>query len=426
MYLYIRILSCCRVGKTLARLKGFQKLTSIADALSIFLEKLKLKRLEPEQVQINMALGRVTAEDVVADHDLPSFDRSAVDGYAVRTQDTFGASQFSPRMLRVTGDEKIGEKEAREIWTGNSLLEGADAVVMLEHTKRKQDEIEVWNPVTPGENVSKKGEDLCKGQIAVKAGTRLKPHHIGLLAALGITNIPAIKKPRVAILSTGDELVALGQKPKANQVIDVNRPILSGMCQELGANAIDLGIAGDDLQAIDAKIREGLKEADMLITTGGTSVGYDDLVPAAINQIGPPGIVVHGIAMRPAMPTALAIVRGKPVIVLSGNPVAAIIGFEVFAREFILKLLGIESEPRPMLRARLTRKVPSVLGRRVFLRVRVFEEDGEFLAEPVRIRGSGILSTMTEANGYVVIPEDREGLEKREFVVVHLFDRLGV
>jgi molybdopterin molybdotransferase len=240
-----------------------------------------------------------------------------------------------------------------------------------------------------------------------------------------MTYIDMRKEPKVAILSTGDELVDLGHKPKANQVIDVNRLILSDMCQELGADAMDLGIAKDDMSEIDAKIREGLEKADLLITTGGTSVGYDDFVPMAINQMGSPGVVVHGIAMRPAMPTALAIVRGKPVIVLSGNPVAAMIGFEVFARKLILKLLGIESEPRPMLRARLTRKVPSALGRRVFLRVRVFEKDREFFAEPVRVKGSGILSTMTKATGYVIIPENSEGLDRGESVTAHLFDRIG-
>ena len=408
----------------MARLKGFQKLKNIDDALSIFLRKLKLKRLEPEQVQIHLALDRVTAEDVVANYDLPPFDRSAVDGYAVSAQNTFGTSQFSPKVLRVTRDEKIGEKEAKEIWTGNPLPEGADAVIMLEHTKREQDEIEVWNPATPGENVSKKGEDVQKGQIAVKSRTRLKPQHVGLLAALGMTRVDVVKKPKVAILSTGDELVDLSHKPEANQVIDVNRLILSGMCKELGADAVDLGIAKDDLSEIDAKIHEGIEKADVLITTGGTSVGHDDLVPKTINQRGTPDVIVHGIAIRPAMPTALAIVQGKPVIVLSGNPVAAMIGFEVFARELILKLLGIESEPRPMLRARLTRKVPSALGRRVFLRVRVFEKDGGFLAEPVRVKGSGILSTMTEANGYVMIPENREGLDRGESVTVHLFDTI--
>ncbi|UCC33156.1 MAG: molybdopterin molybdotransferase MoeA [Candidatus Bathyarchaeota archaeon] len=409
----------------MVRLKGFQKLTSIDDALSIFLGKLKLKRRKPEKKQIDMALGRVTTEDIIADHDLPAFSRSAVDGYAVRAQDTFNASQLNPKALRLIIDERVGKGETMEIWTGNPLPHGAEAVIMLEHTRRKDDGIEVWNPVTPGKNISKKGEDVRKGQIAVKAGTRLKPHHIGLLAALGVTNIEIAREPKVAILSTGDELVDLGHKLKANQVIDTNRLILSGMCHQLGATVVDLGITKDDHSEIDAKIREGIKKADMLITTGGTSVGHHDLISAAIDNLDSPGIVVQGIAMRPAMPTALAIIEGKPIIVLSGNPVAAMIGFEVFARRLILELMGIKREPRPMLRARLTRKVPSVLGRRVFLRVRVSEEDGEFLAKPIRIKGAGILSTMTEANGYVVIPEDREGLDKGESVIVHLFDRIG-
>lgn len=414
------------MGRILARLKGFQKLTGIDDALSIFLKELNPGRLEPEKVQMPVALGRVTVQDVVADWDLPSFDRSAVDGYAVRARDTFEASQVEPKVLRIARGERVGEREVREVWTGNSLPEGTDAVVMLEHTKRKKNEVEVWSPITPGENVSKKGEDVRKGQVAVRAGTRLRPHHVGLLAALGMTSIAVVRKPRIAIFSTGDELVDMGHKPEANQVIDVNRLILSGMCQELGASVVDMGITKDDRSEIESKIREGVRQGDVLITTGGTSVGHDDLVPAIMNQVGSPGMVVHGIAMRPAMPTALAVVQGKPVIVLSGNPVAAMIGFEVFARELILKLLGIESEPRPMLRARLSRQVPSALGRRGFLRVRVFKKDGEFLARPVRVKGSGILSTMTEANGYVIIPEDREGLDGGEAVTVHLFDRIEV
>jgi len=192
----------------------------------------------------------------------------------------------------------------------------------------------------------------------------------------------------------------------------------------LGAEPLDLGIAKDNLEEIGAKIRGGLKIADVVITTGGTSVGHLDLVPTVVNQIGAPGVIIHGIAMRPGMPTALAILRGKPVFILSGNPVAAMIGFEVFVRPLLLKLLGVDSEPRPMLKARLTRRVASALGRRVFLRVNVFVRDGEFFAEPVRIKGSGTFSTMTKANGYVIIPENREGLEENEPVIVHLFDKI--
>jgi len=408
----------------LARLKGFEKLTNIDEAFSTLLKKLKPERLGSERIPIHAALGRVTAEDVTAENDLPPYDRSAVDGYAVRAQDTFEASQFSPKTLRLTENTEIRENDTRQIWTGNPLPKGADAVVMLEYTKRIQGKIEVRIAVTPEGNVSKRGEDVQRGEIAVKAGTRLKPHHVGLLAALGVTHVNVVKKPTVAILSTGNELVELDSKAKPNQIVDSNKLILSGMCQELGAEPLDLGIAKDDLREISTKIHEGLERADVVITTGGTSVGYPDLVPAAVNQIGELGVIVHGVAMRPGMPTALAVLQGKPVFVLSGNPVAAMIGFEVFARPLILRLLGVESEPRPVLKAKLTRKVASALGRRVFLRVTVFERDGEFFAEPVRIKGAGVLSTMTKANGYVIIPENREGLEEGESVIVHIFDKI--
>lgn len=407
----------------MARLKGFEKLTNVDEALSLFLKKFKPERLASERISIHGALGRVTAENIQANNDLPSFDRSAVDGYAVKAQDIFGVSQFNPKTLKLTENE-VCEGEARQIWTGNPLPKGADAVVMLEYTKRVKDKIEVETTVTPGGNVSKKGEDVQKGEVAIKVGTRLKPHHLGLLAALGESHVNVVKKPKVAILSTGNELVELGRKPQPSQIVDTNRLIFSSMCQELGAEPLDLGIAKDDLKEISAKIREGLEQADVVITTGGTSVGYPDLVPMAVNQIGTPGVIVHGMAMRPAMPTALAILQSKPVFILSGNPVAAIIGFEVFTRPLLLKLLGVEREPRPTLKAKLTRRVAAALGRRVFLRVRVFERNGEFFAEPVRIKGSGAFSTMTKANGYVEIPENREGLEEGEFVIAHLFDKI--
>ncbi len=266
----------------MTRLKGFEKLTNIDEALSTLVKKLKPERLKSEQIPIHTASGRVTAEDVQAKNDLPPFDRSAVDGYAVKAQDTFGASQFNSKTLKLTENE-VREGEARQIWTGTPLPRGADAVIMLEYTKRIKGKIEVGITITPGGNVSRKGEDVQRGEVAIEAGTRLKPHHLGLLAALGATHVNVVKKPKVAILSTGDELVELGHKPKPNQIVETNRLILSSMCQELGAEPLDLGIAKDDLNEISAKIREGLEQADVVITTGGTSVGYPDLVPMAIN-----------------------------------------------------------------------------------------------------------------------------------------------
>jgi molybdopterin molybdotransferase len=411
----------------LVRLRGFQKLVTIEEAKKLFFNSLKIGRRKTEIVSVWCALNRVLAEDIIAEEDLPRFDRSAVDGYAVRAEDTFGASQFKPRTLKLTNASELESGEAKQVWTGNPLPKGSDAVLMLENVKPIGDsQIEVWTAVTPGENVSKRGEDIAKGEVAVKAGTRLKPHHLALISALGKSEIKVFEKPKVAILATGNELVEVGEKPREDQIYETNRVLLASLCHELGAQPIDLGIAKDNVEEISEKLKHGLEKADAVITTGGTSVGASDLVPTAINRLGEPGVLIHGVAMRPAMPTALAIVNDKPIIVLSGNPVAAFFGFEVFTRPLILKMLGVENEPRPVVTARLTRRTSTALGRKTFVRVRVFQQNGEFFAEPISARGSGIISTLTRANGYVIVPENREGLEEGETVQVHLFDSLEV
>jgi molybdopterin molybdotransferase len=372
---------------------------------------------------LHLALDRILAEDIIANEDLPRFDRSAVDGYAVRAEDTEGTSQFKPKSLQITEENEIHKKQAKKVWTGNLLPEGANAVVMLENTKINGDEIEVWLPVTPGENVSRKGEDLAKGETAIKAGTRLKPQHLGLIAALGISKIKVFKKPKIAILATGNELANQDEKLQEEKVFEVNRLVLSALCQELGAEPMDLGIAKDEINDILGKLKMGIRKADIIITTGGTSVGASDLVPETVNKIGKPGVIVHGIAMRPAMPTALASVTGKPIIILPGNPVAAMMGFEVFARPVIFKMSGIKREEyRPVVEAKMTRRISTTLGRKTFVRVYVFRRDEELFAEPISARGSGVISTMTKANGYIITPENREGLEEGETVSVHLFD----
>lgn len=409
----------------MARLKGFNRLAKVDEALSIFLEALKPRALVSEVVSVENALGRVAAKDVVAPIDLPSSDRSAVDGYALRAEDTFEASQFKPRTLQLRIEDRVRDNGAKQIWTGNLLPKGANAVIMLEHTRKVKDGIEVFASLTPGENVSKKGEDIRRGEIGIGSRTRLLAHHVGLLSALGLSQVEVVKRPEIAILSTGNELVELVRKPKSNQIIDSNRYIIVGLVAELGAQPLNLGIARDRQQEIAAKISEGLRKADAVITTGGTSVGALDLVPIVVDTLGKPGVIVHGVALRPGMPTALAVLKGKPVFILSGYPVAATVGFEVFVRPTILRLLGIEHEPRPMLKARLTRRVAGALGRRVYARVKVSMKNAEFLAEPIRTKGSGMLTTMTRANAYVIIPEDREGLDEGETVVAELFAPIG-
>jgi molybdopterin molybdotransferase len=406
----------------LARLKGFEKLTNVDDALDLFLRQLKPEPVGYERIPIHDALGRVTAEEIKAKYNLPLFDRSAVDGYALKAKDTFGVTAFKPKIFKLT-ENKVGENEAKELWTGNPIPEGADAVVMLEYTKKGAGTIEVATSVTPGRNVSNMGEDVLKGNVAMNAGTRMNPHHLGLLAALGETDVCVFKKPKVAILATGNELVELGSKLEYGKIVETNRLVFSSLCTELGAEPLNLGLAKDNLEEIVSKIQQGLKQADVVITTGGTSVGYPDFVPLAVNKIGKPSVVVHGVAIRPGMPTALGILEGKPVFVLSGNPVAATVGFEAFARPTLLRMLGV-NEARPSVDAKLTRRVAGALGRKVFLRVRVFEKEDKLFAEPVRVTGSGVLTTMTKANGYVIIPENREGIDEGETVRVQLFSSI--
>ena len=406
----------------MARLKGFQKLTSVDKALRKLLEALKIQKPEAVSVPLDSALNRITARPIVAEEDLPRFDRSAVDGYAVKVGDTADASQFKPRKVTITDKDLIGSGEAKQVWTGTPIPAGAEAVLMLENSKRTDDQIEVWTALAACENVSRRGEDVRKGKVAIETGVRLKPQHLGLLAALGRDRVEVFEKPRIAVLVTGNELAEVGGKRRGNQIFDTNKPALFALCRELGAEPIDLGIARDDLDEIVGKLKAGLEKAAAVISTGGTSVGVSDLVPEAVDRIGKPGVIVHGVAMRPAMPTALAVVHGKPVLVLSGNPVAAMIGFEVFARPLICRLLGLgKEEARQKLRAKMTRKTTSALGRRTFVRVHVHERNGEYFAEPISARGSGVISTMTRANGYVVVPESREGLAEEETVTVHMF-----
>jgi len=412
----------------LSKLKGFQKLTFTYEALQTWFDALQVQRCREITIPITEAFNRVLIEDIVAKEDLPRFDRSAMDGFAVRSEDTIGASQTKPLLFRLTeGDEldDVNHRQGKQVWTGNPIPKGADSVVMLENTKKRDEKTEIWVQAAPYDNVSRKGEDIKKGEVAVKAGTRLRPYHLALISALGNSEVKVTEKPKIAIVATGNELAEVDKERGAKQIFESNRVMISGMCQELDAEPLDLGVAKDDVDEIAEKIQIGLKIADAVISTGGTSVGGVDLVPDAVAKIGKPGIIVHGIAIRPAMPTALAVLEGKPVMVLSGNPVAAITGFEVFARPLICRLLGLpREEQRCTVKAVMARQISTALGRKNFVRVKVFEKNEDFVAEPVSARGSGALSTMTKANGFVVVPENREGIAEGETVTVHLFSEV--
>ena len=410
----------------LARLKGFQELVRVEDALEKWLAAIEFHP-NSTSVPLLTAQNRVSSSHIIANTDLPRTDRSAVDGYAIKATETIGASQSKPKIFKLNERDAIGPNQAKQIWTGNTIPENADAVVMLENTKTVGKILEVWSPTTRWENVSRKGEDIKKGEIAVKTGTRLKPHHLGIIAAFGMSEVEVFQKPKVAVLATGNEIVRVGDKIRENKVFDSNRVALTALCNELGAEVIDLGIARDDMEEISQKLNNGLRRADAVMTSGGTSVGGPDLVPEVAAKIGKPGILVHGVAMRPGMPTGLAVVGKKPIILLPGNPVAVMLSFEVFGRPLISRMLGLQAtESRPVLMARTKRKISTTLGRKNLVRVHVSREKGEFIADPISARGSSLFSTMTRSNGYVIVPENQEGLAEGAMVAVNMFEDLKV
>ena len=358
----------------------------------------------------------------------PAGDKAAMDGYAVVAEDTFGASQTNPSLLRMIGESKIGETprillhrgETAAIATGAPVPQGANVVVMIENTKRLDTGyVEVYSAVAPGENVSQVGEDVRQGTVVLEIGRKLKPPDLGLLVALSRRSVRVVRKPRVGVLSTGNELSA--GKSSGGKIVDVNRPTLMAMVEECGGMPVDLGIAKDDPKQISQKVTQGLTSADLVLVTAGTSVGKGDLVPDVINALGKPGMLVHGIAMRPSLPTGLAVVNGKPVVSLPGLPVSAMFAFSTFVQPLILKMLGAEPDPQAKIRARTTKRIVGVPGFRTFIRVRVKEEDGKLVAEPLRTPGSGVLTTLTRANGIVVVPENVEGFDEGAEIEVQLF-----
>ncbi|MCL2642916.1 MAG: molybdopterin molybdotransferase MoeA [Candidatus Bathyarchaeota archaeon] len=413
----------------MVKLQGFQTLTNVDEALKKWLDAWSIKKSQQIVLpldDVSDVCGRVLAEDVVALDDLPCFDRSAMDGYAVRYQDSIAASQSCPvKLVVIDTDAEIAIGQAKQVWTGNPLPKGANAVVMLENTVREGNTLTIFSPLAPSINVIRRGEDVKKSQLIAKKGTRITPYIVGLAIALGYSSLKVYQKPIIAILATGNEIVTVGTQIGEHQIFDSNKFVLSAMCQELGTQTINFGIVKDNIEAIAEKIRQALQAADALITTGGTSVGGLDLVPDAVNRVGKPGVIAHGLALRPAMPTGVAVLNDKPVMILSGNPVAAIIGFEVFGRPAICKLLGLnKTEQRLPLKAVLTRKVSGVLGRKTYVRVLVKLEKGELLVEPVSAKGPSAISTMTKSNGYVIIPENCEGLKEGEIVLVQMFSNI--
>jgi len=393
------------------------------------MSNLRWKCPEVETVAVSMALGQVLAADVISPVDIPPFDRAAMDGFAVIAEDTYGSTATAPVFLKVVGNVRLGEDvnirlskgEATSIVTGGQMPQGANAVVMVEYSKLREDgTVELSDEVHPAENVARVGEDVRKGTLVLKKGTRILPQDLGMLTYLGMTEVIVARKLRVAVLSTGSELQEVSAF-KQGKIPDVNRPALIAAIRELDCEPVDLGVAADEFSQIRSKLQEGVKTADIVLVTAGTSVGPGDIVPKVVDSLGKPGMVVHGVAMRPSMPTGLAVVDGKPVVSLPGYPVSAYIAFLEFVPPLVAYMLGSDFLPRPLVKARLTRRITGILGSRTYVRVLVTAGRGGLAVNPVRTSGAGILSSLVQANGFIIVPEHVEGFEEGQVVDVELF-----
>jgi molybdopterin molybdotransferase len=382
-----------------------------------------------EAVGTSEALGRVVAEDIVAPGDLPFFPRSTMDGYAVRAEDTYGASEGLPAYLSVVGEVRmgspadvvIGSGEAALIHTGGMLGDGADAVVMVENTREVDSStIEVVRPAARGENVIQVGEEVRKGDLLLPKGSVVRPQEIGGLLSLGITEITVLQKVKVGLISTGDELVPPEQVPQPGQIRNTNAYTLAGLASKAGAVPLRLGIVKDNREALMEAARSGMEQADIVVISAGSSVSVRDMTADVIGSLGEPGILVHGVSLRPGKPTILGLVDGKPFFGLPGNPGSAMVTFELFVTPCIYRLSGCMQPARRFVKARLTRNIPSAAGREDYVPVKLDEREGEIYAEPV-FGKSNLLSNMMRADGLAQVPLDRNGLAEGDSVLVTLF-----
>jgi len=411
---------------------GRDTVITASQALELILSSLPDRELSSSLLDIDEALGMICAEDVTASEDLPPFARSTVDGFAVKAEDTFSASDTMPAYLNVSGEVFMGlpagltlsKGSAVRIPTGGMLPDGADGVVMFEHVQAVDAVmLEVMKSVGPGENVIQPAEDVAKGEVVLKKGHRMRPQDIGACAGIGVTRIAVFRKPVVSIISTGDEIIPAGATPSYGQIRDVNSYLLKGMITASGGMAKRKGIFRDDYDSIRAAVEEAMKDSDMVLVSGGTSVGTKDLIAGIISNIGNPGLLFHGVSLKPGKPLIGGIIRGVPIFGLPGHPAAVSICFELFIMPLLTRLSGVIDPLAglrvPVVSARISKNISSDPGREEHIRVVLEVQDDGLWAVPL-IRKSGLINTMVKTDGTIIIPLYSNGVEKGEHVQVRL------
>lgn len=407
----------------------FFKVKTVAETFALIDEYVSAIH-ETEVVSLEKALYRILAVDVRAQESVPSFTRSTVDGYAVKAKETFGSSETMPGFLTVSGEVKMGENvtvklkpgEAIYVPTGGMLPEGSDSVIMIEHCEDLNGLLNVYKQVAPGENVIQIGEDVQQGETFVTAGTKLRPQELGAIAAIGQSEVTVYRQLKVGYLSSGDEIVPYDTKElQIGQIRDVNALTITGLANEWGALSTYGGIVTDDYNEYEQKAKQLFEYVDILVLSGGSSVGAKDFTTKVIEALGEPGVYVHGVSIKPGKPTILAMANGKPVIGLPGHPASAMIIFSLFGERIIKKLSGEKSRHSlNRVHVKMTKNVHSSMGRTDYIRVKLVEKDNEWWAEPI-IGKSGLISTLVQSDAIVEIEKDKEGARQGELVPAILF-----
>ena len=411
--------------------KVFRELQSLESATSTFWAKYRPPEPSIEKLNLQQAPGRVLAEDVFSEIDVPGFDRAAMDGFAVVAESTFPANDQHPVGLTVLGEVEAGNAaaysmsrgEAFEIATGAPMPKGADAVVMVEYSKRAGDSVEIYRSVTPGENVTGTGSDIMSGELILRKYQMITPREVGLLAAAGIGRVSAYRKPRVAIFSSGNELIKPGDRFTFGDVFDTNGPAVAASVAECGGDPYFLGILPDDYSAVKERVEAALDDADVVISSGSTSSGPGDLFYRVVDDLGEPGVLVHGLTLKPGKPALIGIARGRPIFGLPGYPTSALMIFHVLVAPIIRRLSNIVESRPDTVHATAPLKFFKARGRRELLPVQLLTKpDGEFIAYPMQ-SGSGAISSFSMADGFVDLPETQEYVEEGEKMEVQLFGR---
>ncbi len=397
----------------------------VRDAIELILSE--ITNLGTETVKTGESAGRVLALDITAGRSNPPWDNSAMDGYALRAEDVASASEAAPVRLRVLYDlpaggvpsGPVGPGEAVRIMTGAPTPEGADAVVMVERTRKATDnenEVEILAPAKPGQNIRKEGEDFGPGDLVLREGTLIRPAEILMLATIGRATVEVYRRPRVAVVSTGDELVDIETEPKPGKITNSNGYALTALVREAGAECANLGIARDDREILTEKFTEAAGY-DCIISSGGVSVGDYDLVKAVLKDLGSE-MKFWKVALKPGKPLAFGVIGGRPAFGLPGNPVSSMVAFEQFVRPALLKMAGRKDIFKKTFPARLTREIRKKPGRMTFLRGTLGSKKGEYLATPLEGQGSGMISSMVRADIYIIVPEDCTHIKAGETVSI--------